>query len=448
MFIIIRQLIIAALLFNFIHSDDIKSKIVTLRERAQIKDSLLKDRINTVLPQVMKRNNLDMWIIIAREYNEDPVIRTLLPATWLNARRRTILVIHDPGKNKPLETYAVARYDVGEIFKKAWDPEKQPDQYQALVDLIKEKNPKNIGVNRSVHFAQADGLSATENDLFLNALPKKYIRRLVAAERVAIGWLETRSQLDMQYYPILCKIAHDIIAEGFSTKVITPGVTTTDDIVWWYRERIRDLNLVTWFHPSVDIQRNDNQSFDFLSSFSSPEKPDNVVRPGDLLHVDFGITYLGLNTDTQQHAYVFMPGEKETPSELVNALKVGNRLQDILTDQFKTARTGNAMLLSALKQAKKEGIKPQIYTHPIGYYGHGSGPTIGMWDQQEGVPYNGDYPLYPNTAYAIELNAKVFIPSWNKEIAIMLEEDAFFDGANCEYIDPRQTKMIEIDWEK
>ena len=266
MFIIIRQLIIAALLFNFIHSDDIKSKIVTLRERAQIKDSLLKDRINTVLPQVMKRNNLDMWIIIAREYNEDPVIRTLLPATWLNARRRTILVIHDPGKNKPLETYAIARYNVGEIFKKAWDPEKQPDQYQALVDLIKEKNPKNIGVNRSVHFAQADGLSATENDLFLNALPKKYIRRLVAAERVAIGWLETRSQLDMQYYPILCKIAHDIIAEGFSTKVITPGVTTTDDIVWWYRERIRDLNLVTWFHPSVDIQRNDNQSFDFLSS--------------------------------------------------------------------------------------------------------------------------------------------------------------------------------------
>ena len=448
MFIIIRQLIIAALLFNFIHSDDIKSKIVTLRERAQIKDSLLKDRINTVLPQVMKRNKLNMWIIIAREYNEDPVIRILLPATWLNARRRTILVIHDPGKNKPLETYAIARYNVGEIFKKAWDPEKQPDQYQALVDLIKKKNPKNIGVNRSVHFAQADGLSATENDLFLNALPKKYTSRLVAAERVAIGWLETRSQLDMQYYPILCKIAHDIIAEGFSTKVITPGVTTTDDIVWWYRERIRDLNLVTWFHPSVDIQRNDNQSFDFLSSFSSPEKPDNVVRPGDLLHVDFGITYLGLNTDTQQPAYVFMPGEKETPIELVNALKVGNRLQDILTDQFKTGRTGNAMLLSALKQAKKEGIKPQIYTHPIGYYGHGSGPTIGMWDQQDGVPYNGDYPLYPNTAYAIELNAKVFIPSWDKEIAIMLEEDAFFDGANCEYIDPRQTKMIEIDWEK
>ena len=166
------------------------------------------------------------------------------------------------------------------------------------------------------------------------------------------------------------------------------------------------------------------------------------------MHVDFGITYLGLNTDTQQHAYVFLPNEKNTPAYLQNALETGNRLQDILTDQFETGKTGNQMLKAALNKAKSEGIKPQIYTHPIGYYGHGSGPTIGMWDKQNGVPVNGDYPLYPNTAYSIELNAKVFIDEWDKEIAIMLEEDAFFDGDQCTYIDPRQTEMIEIDWEK
>jgi len=218
-------------------------------------------------------------------------------------------------------------------------------------------------------------------------------------------------------------------------------------VVWWYRERIRDLNLVTWFHPTVDIQRADQQNFDFLEAFSK-DKADNVIRPGDLLHVDFGITYLGLNTDTQQHAYVLMPGESNAPDFLVKALAVGNRLQNILTDQFKTGQTGNEMLLSALKQAKAEGIKPQIYTHPIGYYGHGSGPTIGMWDKQEGVPVNGDYPLFPNTAYSIELNAKVFIKEWNKEVAIMLEEDAFFNGQSCDYIDPRQTEMIIIDWQE
>jgi Xaa-Pro aminopeptidase len=206
------------------------------------------------------------------------------------------------------------------------------------------------------------------------------------------------------------------------------------------------LNLVTWFHPSVDIQRADNKNFDFLEAFSKA-KPENVIRPGDLLHVDFGITYLSLNTDTQQHAYVLMPGESRTPDYLNKAFSIGNRLQDILTDQFKTGRTGNEMLLTALQQAKEEEINPQIYTHPIGYYGHGSGPTIGMWDKQEGVPVNGDYPLFPNTAYSIELNAKVNIAAWDKEVAIMLEEDAFFDGEKCEYIDPRQTEMIVIDWE-
>lgn len=441
-----RIAFILSFFMSLVQADDLKDDILPMHQRAVVRDGFLKDRFETVLPEIMARNKLDMWIVIAREYNEDPVIRTMLPATWLNARRRTILVIHNPGKGQPLETYAVARYDVGEVFKKAWDPEVQPDQYKALADLIKTKDPKKIGLNKSEFFAQADGLTATEYELFKKALPREYQKRIVSAEKVAIGWLETRSAKEMEVYPDICRIAHDIIKEGFSAKVITPGITTTDDVVWWYRERIRDLNLITWFHPTVDIQRADKQDFNFLEAFSK-DKADNVIRPGDLLHVDFGITYLGLNTDTQQHAYVLMPGESRAPNFLVKALGVGNRLQDILTDQFKTGRTGNEMLLSTLKQAKEEGIKPQIYTHPIGYYGHGSGPTIGMWDKQEGVPVNGDYPLFPNTAYSIELNAKVHIKEWDKEVAIMLEEDALFDGETCDYIDPRQTKMIIIDWE-
>ena len=429
------------------NTDKIKNEILPMRERAVLRNKLLKDRFKTVLPEIMKRNNIDMWIIIAREYNEDPVIRTMLPSTWLNARRRTILVIYDPGNKKPLEGYAIARYDVGDIFIKSWDPEKQPNQYEALANFITQKNPNKIGINKSKYFAQADGLTAIENDLFLKSLPNQYKNKVVSAEQVAIGWLETRSDLEMEIYPKICKIAHDIIKEGFSAENIKPGITTTDDIVWWYRERIRELKLVTWFHPTVDIQRNDTQNFDFLSSFSK-SKPDNLILPGDLLHVDFGITYLGLNTDTQQHAYVFLPEDNKTPDYLQNALKTGNRLQDILTDQFETGKTGNEMLRATIDKAKSEGINPQIYTHPIGYYGHGSGPTIGMWDKQNGVPVNGDYPLYPNTAYSIELNAKMFIDEWNKEIAIMLEEDAFFNGNECKYIDPRQTEMIEIDWEK
>lgn len=441
-----RFLVFLSLIFiisNLAVADDLKKKVLTLRDRSEIRNRLLKDRFESVLPDIMERTGIDMWIIVAREYNEDPVIKTMLPATWLNARRRTILVVYNPGSGNKLETYAIARYDVGEVFKRMWDPEQQPDQYKALAKLIYDKNPNKIGINQSEFFAQADGLTATEYNLLKSSLNRRQLKKVVSAEKLAIGWLETRSAMEMEYYPEICNIAHEIIKEGFSSNVITAGITTTDDVVWWYRDRIRELGLITWFHPTVDLQRSDNIKFDFLSAFSK-SKVSNVIQKGDLLHVDFGITYLGLNTDTQQHAYVLKDGEMNAPAELNNALRIGNKLQDILTNEFTTGRTGNEILLSALTKAKSVGIKPQIYTHPIGFYGHGSGPTIGMWDKQEGVPVNGDYPLFKNTAYSIELNAKVYIESWGKEIAIMLEEDAFFDGEKCDYMDSRQTKMILI----
>jgi Xaa-Pro aminopeptidase len=169
-----------------------------------------------------------------------------------------------------------------------------------------------------------------------------------------------------------------------------------------------------------------------------------VVRPGDLLHVDFGITYLRLNTDIQQHAYVVFPGENEVPASIKKAFANANRLQDILTSQYKTGRTGNEILLSALSQAKSEGIVPSIYTHPLGLHGHAAGPTIGMWDMQDGVPGSGDYKLFPNTAYSIELNASTDIPEWKKSIRIMLEEDGFYDGKAFRYIQGRQKEIYLI----
>lgn len=412
--------------------------ILDMQERAEVQNTWLTHRLDTVVPSLMKRENIDMWVIIAREYNEDPVIKTMLPATWQSARRRTILVF---SRNQDgLQRLAVARYDIGQFFKTAWNKEEQPNQWKRLAEIIEERDPNNIAINYSTTFALADGISKTQFDEFKQALPTKYQSRIVSGEKLAIGWLETRTGAEMQVYPMICHLAHDIIAEGFSETVIQPGVTTTEDVEWWYRERLRELKLTAWFHPSVSVQRASEEETGFLESFSKrPAK--NVIQPGDLLHVDFGITYLGLNTDTQQHAYVLKAEETNAPKGLIQALKTGNRLQDILTNNFKTGRSGNDILKASLDQAKTEGIRPSIYTHPIGFHGHAAGPTIGLWDQQGGVPGRGDYPLYPNTAYSIELNATVTIPEWNKDIRIMLEEDAFFDGKSVRYIDGRQKKL-------
>lgn len=420
-------------------------KILDLQQRGELKDQWLQNRFETVLPDLMRREGIDMWVLISREYNEDPVLKTMLPSSWMSARRTTMLLIYDNGEK--LETLACARYDVGEVFKKAWDKETQPDQWQQLVDLIAARNPKKIAVNRSEHFALGDGMSAFHYTEFQTRLPKQYQDRVVSAERLAIGWLETRTAQEMVVYQQVCRIAHEIIAEGFSEQVIQPGVTSTDEVVWYYRNRINQLGLDAWFHPTVDIQRHDPDNFDHLRSFS--KRPDQqIIQPGDLIHVDFGITYLGLNTDTQENAYILKAGETEAPAYLVQAFAKGIRLMDILTDQFETGKTGNQILLAALAQAKSEGLKPTIYTHPIGYHGHGAGPTIGLWDQQGGVPHRGDYPMYPNTAYSIELNTAVFISEWDKEIRMMMEEDAFFDGENVRYIDGRQTDLFLIPRQK
>jgi len=415
-------------------------KILPLKEQAQVIDRLLEDKIKTVLPELMRKNDIDMWIVMAREYNEDPVIRTMLPAIWHAARRRTVLAMYDAGDDASIEALAVARYDVGTVFKKSWDKEKQPNQWARLVEIIVKKNPKKIGLNYSNYEAQADGITFSEHQSFLAALPKKYHNRIVSAEKLATNWLEVRTQNEMVIYPQIVNIAHHILAEGLSEVAIQPGVTSTEDLVWWYREKIVSLKLDTWFHPSVSIQRADKEQFDHLRTFDK-RPAENIIQPGDLIHVDFGITYLRLNTDTQQHAYVLKSGEYDAPDYLKTALKSANRLQDIFTNNFKVGRTGNEVLAMSRKQAITEGIEPAIYTHPIGYYGHAAGTTLGMWDSQDGVPHTGDHPLHANTVYAIELNASTNIKQWNKEIRIMLEEDAFFDGEQVQYLNGRQKQF-------
>jgi Xaa-Pro aminopeptidase len=411
------------------------------RERAKVVDEILEDRIDNLLPQLMEREKLDMWIVISREYNEDPVMKTILPSTWLSARRRTIMVFNKQADQ--FDRIAIARYSVGKLLKGSWDIDVYPDQWEALIKIIDEKDPQTIGLNYSKDFGLADGLVKTEYDAFLENLPKKYHSRLRSAQNLAIAWLETRSQKELEIYPMICNMGRKIIREGLSEKYIHPGITTTDDVVWVLRQLVRKFGFDTWFHPSVSIQRSDMDKNDFLRSFSNRPK-EQIIQYGDLLHVDFGITYLRLNTDQQQHFYILKPGESEAPEGLVKAFDNGNKVQDILTSHFKKGKTGNEILKATLDQAKAEGLNASIYTHPIGFHGHGAGPTIGLWDQQGGVQGRGDYPLFENTAYSIELFAATEVPEWGKLVRIMLEEDGIYDGEKFYFLDGRQKELYLI----
>ena len=436
----IKNIIIAVLLCQFTFAQE----ILSLKDRATLIEKIQKDRLDNLLPELMSKNGIDMWIIITREYNEDPIIKTLLPPTWLNARRRTILVFSFDESTKKTESVAISRYNFGKNIKSIWDKEKNPNQMLALKDYIDKVNPKKIGLNYSENFALIDGISKSDYELFYSSISNDIKQRIVSAENLGIQWIETRTKLEKEIYKDLVSITQNIINEAFSNKVIEPGKTTTDDVVWWMREKVLELKLKTWFHPTVDVQRNEQSD---LYAFDGKSKYD-IIQPGDLVHCDFGISYLTLNTDCQQIAYVLKSDEKEAPEFLTKALKDANKLQDILTSEFELDKTGNEILLNSLKIAKEKGLDPQIYTHPLGTFGHSAGTTIGMWDSQEGVPIKGDVLMKYNTVYAIELNNKSFIKDWNKEVRIMLEEAGLFEENGFKYINGRQEEILLINSHK
>ncbi len=414
-------------------------------ERSRVVDEILAERFDNLLPQLMDQTGIDLWVVISREYNEDPVLRTMLPSKWLNARRRTILLFYRNKAKNTIEQLAVARYDVGKNITSAWDKEKEPNQWKRLIQLIEERNPDKIGLNFSKDHNIADGLDKTDFDEFMENLPKKQHKKVVSAEQLAVRWIETRTAREMVIYNQLVDITHDIISEAFSEKVVTPGITTTTEVEWWMRQKVTDLGLETWFHPTVDVQRSEEGLVSHLYSFSG-RPDDTVILPGDLLHCDFGITYLRLNTDCQELAYVLKPKEREAPKFLVEGLKDGNRVQDFLTTNMIQGRTGNEILAKSLKEAIAAGLRPSIYTHPLGLYGHSAGTTIGMWDSQGGVMKDDgeNYPLNPNTVYAIELNTTITIPEWKRDIRIMLEEAGFYGENGFRYVNGRQTELLLI----
>ena len=410
-------------------------EILSPRERATLENRILAERLDTLIPQIMRAEGVDMWLLVAREYFEEPVVATMLDAENMHARRRTILIFFDPGNGKPVERLTVSRYGLGGLFAPAWNPDTQPDQWAAVAEIIAARDPRRIAINSSDLYQFADGMTLSQYDRMMAALPAALHERVSSGEGLAIRWLETRTPAEMEIYPTVVRVAHAVIGEAFSRRVITPGVTTAEQVQWWYRDRLMQLGLDPWFHPSVAIQRQGARGM---------LEGDQVIQPGDLLWTDFGITYLRLNTDTQHLAYVLKPGETEAPAGLRAGLANSNKVQDFLRAAFKPGRSGNEALAEARAKAIAAGLDPSIYSHPIGYHGHGAGPAIGFWDNQNPDP-RGSGPIRPNTAWSIELTSYAAVPEWGgQKVDFRTEEDAFFDGKTVRFIDGRQTAITLI----
>jgi Xaa-Pro aminopeptidase len=403
--------------------------ILSHRQQADVVRGFLAQRFERLLPELMRRHGIDMWIVVTREYNDDPVFRSMSPLTTYASRRRTIVVFHDRGPERGVERLSIGRFDYDKLFTVV--PTHNDGQWAGLRALLDERRPRVIAVNTSRTFAHADGLSHTEHDALVAAIGPEHGGRVTSAERLAVDWLERKLPEETAAYREAMAIAHAVIREAFSSAVITPGVTTTDDVAWWMRQRVAELGLGQWFQPTVDLQRQGGRVAD-----------SHVIERGDLLHCDFGIVYLGFSTDTQHNAYVLKVGEREAPAGLREGQRRGGRLQDIVLSHARAGTTGNEALAASLAQGKSERLTPVIYCHPIGFHGHGAGPHIGMTDYQDGLPGMGDYRFQPDTWHSIELNVTHAVPEWGGQpVRFALEEDAVLTTAGWRWVLTRQDDL-------
>ncbi len=414
-----------------------------LREQAEIQQQWLKLRLKRVLPKLMRKHGVQMWLVICREYNEDPVFFSLVSPTVFAARRRTIYVFFDRGEERGVERLALGGGSNGGLYTVYRDPEAEgreiygEGQWLLLRRLIEERKPATIAINVSHTHAFADGLSSGEREKLESTLGPEYLKRIVRAENLALEYIELRLPEQLSIYRQIMETVHSLISRAFSNEVITPGKTTDQDVVWWLRQQVNNLGLGTWFQPSVRVQKPGKSGVNLLA-----EDAPVIIERGDVLHVDFGITAMRLNTDTQHMGYVLREGERDVPAGIKQALKNANRLQDILMERMQPGRSGNEVLADALAQMKAEKINGSIYTHPIGDHGHGAGPLIGLWDRQQGVPGRGDVLILPGTWFSIELQATTPIPEWGgKELWVGQEEDAAIDDAgHISWVLKRQTE--------
>lgn len=410
-----------------------EERVLTHREQSTLVRGWLETRFKTILPEVMRREGIDMWIVISREYNDDPVFRSLAPFETYSSRRRTILVFHDRGQELGVEALSVGRFNYQDLYTVV--PTHNEKQFVGLRELVEARKPRKIGINVSERWNHADGLTATQRDVLYAAL-EGYTDRIVSAEMLVVGWLETRLPEETEAYRHIMRVAHSVIGRAFSNEVIVPGVTTADDVRWWMRQQVAEYGLGGWFHPSVGIQRKGVEG-----RFSG----DAVIQRGDMLWTDFGIHYLGFATDTQHNAYVLRPGEVEPPAGLQAGLRASMRLQDITREESRVGRSGNDALAASLKRAKKAGLEASVYWHSIGYHGHAAGVPLGMTDYQEGVPVRGEISFKPNTWHSVELNVTYPVPEWdNQPVKFSMEEDALLTNDGWEWILGRQESFYLI----
>ncbi len=413
-------------------SDDVQ--LMDWSEQMAVRDEWLDRRHEMLLP-MMRRHDIDMWIVVNEEFHDDPLTEYIAPARPYTGRRDVFAFV-DAGEDGLRKVAATGYWEetVARYFESPIDPRPSAEVLRELYDT---HQPERIGLGFGGSRGMTRSLTHDSYQFLAEAMGSEAAGRFVSAEALIDEYLATRIPEEFDVYTDLVALTETITRAALSNEAITPGTTTVGDVRRFMYDELWRAGVRTWFQPDLRVQRRgmaEVGSRGFLAV--APE--DIVLQHGDLVHVDFGISYMGLDSDWQKMAYILHPDENDVPEGWKVAMANTNALQDaLMLRASRPGRTAGEAYRLAMADMQEQGITAQIYSHPLGNHGHGLGPSIDFRSAARSDV--GSRPLVEGAYISIELNTKTGIPEWDgQEIYVMAEDPAHLTAEGWRFFRPRQ----------
>ena len=412
-------------------------KLLPWSQQIAVREQWLAKRHEMILP-MMRAHGIDMWIVVNEEFHDDPLTQYIAPPRPY-AGGRDFFVFVDTGE-KGLRKIAITGFSEENLKQFFESPDEPRPADKVLPELYEQYKPKKIALSFGARRGVQRSLTYDTYNLIAEKMGQEAVQHFVPAADLIEDYLDTRIPEEFATYQAMVQLTDALTRRSLSSEVIHPGKTTVGDVRRWLYDQLGENHVGTWFQPDLRVQRKGTKN-DTSRGFLAVAAESTVIERGDVVHLDFGITYMGLNTDWQKMAYVLLPGEKEAPAGLRNAMKNTNALQDALT--LRAARPGRPageVYNQTMEEMKQKGIEAQIYSHPIGNQGHGLGPSIDFRaTKRDDIGATQAKPLRKGSYLSVELNTQTAVPEWDQQkVYIMMEDDAYLTDDGYKFFVPRQ----------
>jgi Xaa-Pro dipeptidase len=418
----------------------VEPKLLPWSQQIAVREQWLVKRHGMIL-DMMRHNGVDMWIVVNEEFHDDPLTQYVAPPRPY-AGGRDFFVFIDTGDAglKKIAITGFAEESVKKFFEAPDDP-KPADK--VLPEIYQQYKPKKIALSYSGHRGVTRSITHDTYKFMAEKMGPEAESHFVPAENLIEEYSDTRIPEEFATYTDMVKVTEILAQRSLSGEVIKPGVTTVGDVRRWLYDQLGERGLTTWFQPDLRVQRRgkpNETSRGFLAV--SPEEV--VIQKGDVVHLDFGITYMGLNTDWQKMSYVLRDGEQDVPEGLKKALANTNALQDSMCRNSKPGKAAGDVYNDVMADMKQQGIEAKVYSHPLGFQGHGLGASIDYRSAQraDSMPAR---KLRDGSYISIELNSVTAVPEWDGQKVFVMEEDpAYLTAEGWKFFVPRQTEWYVV----